>query len=191
MIAFSKAFHFPNFLPQRGPTTPVLPKQYRFGLFRVRSPLLAESLLFSPPMDTYMFQFPTFASLFRMAGLQPAGLPHSEIRGSKIICIYPQLIAAYHVLHRLREPRHPPSALAYFLLSGHFTVNRIDISSACSYSLLYFTLSIMSKIFFSWQLTSHSWQFINYFVYVFRCVENNGFEPLTLCVQGRCSSQLS
>ena len=22
-------------------------------------------------------------------------------------------------------------------------------------------------------------------------VENNGFEPLTLCVQGRCSSQLS
>jgi len=23
------------------------------------------------------------------------------------------------------------------------------------------------------------------------CVENNGFEPLTLCVQGRCSSQLS
>ena len=23
------------------------------------------------------------------------------------------------------------------------------------------------------------------------CVENNGFEPLTLCVQSRCSSQLS
>ena len=26
---------------------------------------------------------------------------------------------------------------------------------------------------------------------VSRMVENNGFEPLTLCVQGRCSSQLS
>ena len=51
-ITFSKVFHFPKFLPQRGPTTPVLPKQYRFGLFRVRSPLLAESLLFSPPMGT-------------------------------------------------------------------------------------------------------------------------------------------
>ena len=25
----------------------------------------------------------------------------------------------------------------------------------------------------------------------FSKVENNGFEPLTLCVQGRCSSQLS
>ena len=27
----------------RGPTTPITPKRYRFGLFRVRSPLLAES----------------------------------------------------------------------------------------------------------------------------------------------------
>ena len=26
------------------------------------------------------------------------GLSHSEIRGSKVICTYPQLIAAYHVL---------------------------------------------------------------------------------------------
>ena len=50
-----------------------------------------------------------------MTGLLPAGLPHSEILGSKVICTYPKLIAAYHVLHRLREPRHPPSALAYFL----------------------------------------------------------------------------
>ncbi len=36
----------------RGPTTPMLPKQHRFGLLRVRSPLLAESFLFSPPMGT-------------------------------------------------------------------------------------------------------------------------------------------
>ena len=32
-----------------------------------------------------------------------------------VICTYPQLIAAYHVLHRLHEPRHPPYALNYFL----------------------------------------------------------------------------
>ena len=50
-----------------------------------------------------------------MTGLQPAGLSHSEIPGSKVICTYPRLIAAYHVLHRLREPRHPPCALSYFL----------------------------------------------------------------------------
>ena len=50
-----------------------------------------------------------------IAALQTAGLSHSEIRGSQDICSYPRLIAAYHVLHRLREPRHPPCALSYFL----------------------------------------------------------------------------
>ena len=52
--------------------------------------------------------------LVKITGLQPAGLSHSEISGSKVICTYPELIAAYHVLHRLREPRHPPCALNYF-----------------------------------------------------------------------------
>ena len=33
--------------------------------------------------------------------LQQGGLPHSEISGSKVICTFPKLIAAYHVLHRL------------------------------------------------------------------------------------------
>ena len=35
----------------------------RFGLFPVRSPLLGESLLFSLPAGTKMFQFPALASL--------------------------------------------------------------------------------------------------------------------------------
>ena len=38
---------------------------------------------------------------FGMSGLQPDGLPHSETCGSFRICQSPQLIAAYHVLHRL------------------------------------------------------------------------------------------
>ena len=87
-----------------------------FGLFPVRSPLLGESL-------TY-FLFLQVLRCFRslrepyhkvVTVLQTVGLSHSEILGSKIICIYPRLIAAYHVLHRLREPRHPPCALFYFL----------------------------------------------------------------------------
>ena len=45
-----------------------------------------------------------------------AGLPHSEICGSKIICILPQLIAACHVLHRLWMPRHSPCALNNLIL---------------------------------------------------------------------------
>ncbi len=39
------------------------------------------------------------------------GFPHSEIPGSKLIRSSPRLIAAYHVLHRLCMPRHPPIAL--------------------------------------------------------------------------------
>jgi hypothetical protein len=39
------------------------------------------------------------------------GFPHSEISGSKYVGNSPELIAAYHVLHRLSVPRHPPNAL--------------------------------------------------------------------------------
>ena len=46
----------------RGPTTPTAPERHRFGLFPGRSPLLGESLLFSFPTGTKMFQFPAFAS---------------------------------------------------------------------------------------------------------------------------------
>ena len=43
--------------------------------------------------------------------------PHSEIYGSMDMCSSPQLIAAYHVFHRLLVPRHSPyalSSLTYF-----------------------------------------------------------------------------
>ena len=57
-----------------------------------------------------------------MTGVCPAGFPHSEISGSKPACGYPELIAAYHVLHRLLVPRHPPYALSSLTIifqSGH------------------------------------------------------------------------
>ena len=38
-------------------------------------------------------------------------MPHSEIPGSKPVRGSPRLIAAYHVLHRLSAPRHPPDTL--------------------------------------------------------------------------------
>ena len=40
-----------------------------------------------------------------------AGFPHSDIRGSLLICSSPRLFAAYHVFLRLLVPRHPPCAL--------------------------------------------------------------------------------
>src|SRR5437870_3251872 len=45
------------------------------------------------------------------------GLPHSEILGSQLVCSSPRLIAAYHVLHRLPVPRHPPCALTRLISS--------------------------------------------------------------------------
>ena len=73
-------------------------------------------------------------------GLQPTGLPHSEIIGSIDICSSPMLIAACHVLLRLLEPRHPPYALIYFLW---FYVNLFSLHTLTS--KLY---SIMSKNLF-------------------------------------------
>jgi hypothetical protein len=40
-----------------------------------------------------------------------SGFPHSDISGSKLVRSSPELFAAYHVLHRLSVPRHPPNAL--------------------------------------------------------------------------------
>ena len=53
-------------------------EQMRFGLFPVRSPLLGESLLFSSPAGTKMFQFPAFASAVhrqRMSAIRLTGCP--------------------------------------------------------------------------------------------------------------------
>ncbi len=69
--------------------------------------------LFSFPPGTQMFQFSGLAP-FRVICLQHIRLSHSEIFGLSIVCIYPKLIAAYHVLHRLSMPRHPPCALIRF-----------------------------------------------------------------------------
>ena len=46
--------------------------------------------------------------------LRHGGLPHSDTHGSSPVCGSPWLFAAYHVLLRLREPRHPLYALLYF-----------------------------------------------------------------------------
>ena len=97
---------------------PGLPKtEPWFGLFRFRSPLLPESLLFSLPPGTEMVHFPGLARARlciqrAVARFYRAGLPHSEIPGSKPACGSPRLIAADHVLHRLLAPRHPPYALS-------------------------------------------------------------------------------
>ena len=141
----SNLFYSPYFLRYRGPTTPSAPKRAGFGLFPVRSPLLGESFLFSLPTGTKMFQFPAFAHFLRsVSGLQPAGLSHSEILGSKVICTYPRLNAAYHVLHRLQEPRHPPYALSY-LLTVPISLRAVSAES-CTFGKFYLCCSFLLEL---------------------------------------------
>ena len=100
------------------PTTPREPKPSRFGLFRVRSPLLTESLicfLFLRVLRWFTspgLLLPAYAFSRGSLNLPSEGLPHSEIPGSKPVCGSPRLIAACHVLHRFSAPRHPPSTLS-------------------------------------------------------------------------------
>ena len=110
-------------LNRAGPTTPIDPKTDRFGLFRVRSPLLTKSL------NCFLFlqvlRWFTSLSLLsrpyefrsRILHVQRRGLPHSDIPGSTPVCGSPKLFAAYHVLHRLPSPRHPPYALSSLIIT--------------------------------------------------------------------------
>ena len=88
-----------------------------FGLFRVRSPLLAESRLFSLPPGTEMVHFPGLARTRlciqrAVTGFFPVGFPHSDTPGSKGTSPSPRLIAGNRVLLRRLAPRHPPYALS-------------------------------------------------------------------------------
>ncbi len=70
-----------------------------------------------------MFQFrrfPAYAYLIQrtLTRYCRAGLPHSEIHGSRPICGSPWLIAACHVLRRLLMPRHSPCALYSLTFTG-------------------------------------------------------------------------
>src|SRR5574340_151623 len=47
--------------------------------------------------------------------MTPAGFPHSDISGLTVVCTYPELFAACHVLHRLLMPRHSPCALTILI----------------------------------------------------------------------------
>lgn len=104
-----------------------------FRLFPVRSPLLRESRSISLPLGTEMFQFPRFPPhrlwVQRWVTTHPvAGFSHSGICGSTPVCGSSQLIAAYHALHRLLAPRHPPCALSSLPTLARFSMTPVQLS---------------------------------------------------------------
>ena len=95
-----------------------------FGLFPFRSPLLRKSLLLSFPTGTKMCQFPALSSgayVFSVGyHIDVMGFPIRKSQAITLVGSLPGLIAAYHVLHRLLTPRHPP-----YTLSNLTTNNRL------------------------------------------------------------------
>ena len=81
-----------------------------------------------------------------MLDSSPNGLLHSEISGSKCVCHSPELIAAYHVLHRLAMPRHPPCALLRLVV--YFKSFRFEATSSVQF-LLALKLNILVCLVFS------------------------------------------
>jgi hypothetical protein len=94
--------------PQRSPTTPVC----------THTGLASSAFARHYSRNHYCFIFLLLLRCFSSEGsrllsvhLQCTGLPHSDTCGSRVVCTSPQFFAAYRVLRRLREPRHPPCAL--------------------------------------------------------------------------------
>ncbi len=163
------------------PSTPDLPKQIRFGLFRVRSPLLAESLLFSLPAGTEMFQFPAFAFLSECQVFYLTGCPIRTSLDQRLFAPpqgFSQLITSFFASESLGIHRLP--FLTFFFPVFPSAYRFRDDRSIFSL-LVIFDLLFLRFFFRSCPICQRSLFF----------VENNGFEPLTLCVQSRCSSQLS
>ena len=128
----SSGFHFHLFLLRRGPTTPWDAETTMvWALARSLATTYAIILIFSSCgyLDVLV---PHVRSPCGVTGLQPAGLPHLDISGLKVICTSPELVAAYHVLLRLREPRHPPSTLTYFCSPGNQLPPAVYLSLLCS-----------------------------------------------------------
>ena len=120
--------------------------------------------------------------------LQYSGLPHSDTRGSHRMCRSPRIFAAYRVLRRLWEPRHPPYALIQLVARPFNIIAGTKKGTACCVS----SFSVRQDL----DLVRTLSQYVNE---LFRSralctgaiVENIGVEPMASCVQGRRSSQLS
>ena len=106
-------YHLPALRPNR-PYNPEV-QALRFGLFRVRSPLLAESLLFSLPGGTEMVHFPPLPSTglciqpgisrYYPGGVSPFGHPRVKA------CL--QLTEAYRSLPRPSSPLCAKASTVY------------------------------------------------------------------------------
>ena len=145
--------------------------------------------------------------------MTPCGFPHSDIRGSLIICISPRLFAAYHVFLRLPVPRHSPCALLSLTVLARFSFTNLKFSRNCRFNLnsllrslcLCSVFKVQSLVKPSFSIPSGTFKEVvgssglepptsrlsgarsNHLSYEPILVEIRRFELLTPCLQSRCS----
>ncbi len=112
------------------PTTPATQPlsgitRHRFGLIRFRSPLLSESLLFSLPMGTEMFHFPTFPPHTLYIQVQVTGHNSSQVSPFG----HPRITA------RLPTPQGLSQAPTSFIGSRCQGIHRVPLSACHSQTL--------------------------------------------------------
>ena len=145
-------------------------RRHWFGLFPVRSPLLGESFIYFLFLQVLRcFSSPRWLTAWRYGHCWP-GCPIRIFTGLGLFAPYrnfSQLITSFFASESLGILHAP--------LFTFFRVFRLCLESA--------TLGVDMGLLCSFTLLFSSCQG--------SFVENNGFEPLTPCLQSRCSSQLS
>ena len=103
-------------------------------------------------------------SVQRVCRLSPFWVvPFGDLRVVAAICASTQIIAACRVLHRRRDPRHPPCALLFFLLfsfrsvAGFPATRLVFASSRCPHMphrhMLRLFFPLMSMYSLVWRIT--------------------------------------
>ena len=103
---------------------------------------------------------PLYGYVFTIGSLRitTGAFPHSDIRGASVVCTFPRLFAAYHVLLRLPVPRHPPYALSCLICFSRFAVE-IAVYLLTSSAFLYTSRYLAFAFFVSFH---HIIQFSRY-----------------------------
>ena len=98
----------------------------------------------------YYFLFLSLLRCFSSGGWLPscdgccifntAGCPIRKSSDISLVCSSPKLIAAYHVLHRLSDPRHPPYALNCFKKFRYILSESPHLLNCYSFTTFYFPI---------------------------------------------------
>ena len=71
------------------------------------------------------------------------GFPIRTRADQTVVCTYPRIFAAYRVLRRPQEPRHPPYALIHFLLLPDHKEQALSFKLHFGYSIDLITLTFL------------------------------------------------